>query len=171
MYFDSYQLRLINSDCNPFSQKVNAVADLSVDISELLPYLNSVLKGLHYFEEEKVLTVKRGGRLITFRPMQIAVTKVEDEQEAKRVVDELVQILNETYENKDRIHPIDHSRPIPRPLDIFKLLPGKNCNECGEPACMAFALKLINSELELGKCPLLFEKEYEYNRQELAKLI
>jgi hypothetical protein len=46
---------MIISDCNPSSQKVNAVADLSADISELLPYLNSVLKGLHYFEEEKVL--------------------------------------------------------------------------------------------------------------------
>jgi len=171
MFLNSYQLRLVISECNPSSQKVNAVADLSVDISELLPYLNSVLKGLHYFEEEKVLTVKREGRLITFRPIQIAVTKVEDEQEAKRVVDELVQILNETYENKDHIDPIDHSRPTPRPLDIFKLLPGKNCNECGEPTCMAFALRLMNKELELEKCPLLFKKEYESNRQELVKLI
>ena len=132
MLLNSYTLRIVISDCNPSSQKVNAVADLSADISELLPYLNSVLKGLHYFEEEKVLTVKKEGRLITFRPKQVAVTKVEDEQEARRIVDELVRILNETYENKDCINPICHSRPIPRPLDIFKLLPRKNCKECGE---------------------------------------
>lgn len=167
MLLNSYTLRMIISDCNPSSQKVNAVADLSSDISELLPYLNSVLKGLHYFEEEKVLTVKREGRLITFRPKQIAVTKVEDEQEARGILEELVQILNETHENKDRITPIRHSRPMPRPLDIFKLLPGKNCKECGEPTCMAFALRVVNNELELKKCSLLLTDEFESNYQKL----
>lgn len=171
MYLNSYSLRIVISDCNPSSQKVNAVADLFADIGELLPYLNSVLKGLHYFEEEKVLTVKKEGRLITFRPKQIAVTKVEDEQEATRIVDELVQILNETYENKDRINPICHSRPIPRPLDIFKLLPGKNCKECGEPTCMAFAFRVINNELELGKCPLLLTEAFESNHQRLMEIV
>jgi len=162
---------MVISDCNPSSQKVNAVADLSADISELLPYLNSVLKGLHYFEEEKVLTVKKEGRLITFRPKQIAVTKVEDEQEARRIVDQLVRILNETYENKDCIKPIFHSRPIPRPLEVFKLLPRKNCKECGEQTCMAFALRLINNELELEKCPLLLTEEFESNHQRLMEIV
>lgn len=171
MLLNSYTLRMVISDCNPSSQKVNAIADLSADIGELLPYLNSVLKGLHYFKEEKVLTVKKEGRLITFRPKQIAVTKVEDEQEARRIVDQLVRILNETYENKDHIHPIFHSRPIPRPLDVFKLLPRTNCRECGEPTCMAFALRVVNNELELGKCPLLLTEEFKSNHQKLMEIV
>jgi ArsR family metal-binding transcriptional regulator len=171
MLLNSYTLRMVISDCNPSSQKVNAVADLSADISELLPYLNSVLKGLHYFEEEKVLTVKKQGRLITFRPKQIAVTKVEDEQEARGILEELLQILNETHENKDRITPIRHSRPMPRPLDIFKLLPGKNCKECGEPTCMAFALRVVNNELELEKCPLLLTEQFESNHKKLMEVV
>jgi ArsR family metal-binding transcriptional regulator len=171
MLLNSYTLRMVISDCNPSSQKVNAVADLPVDIGELLPYLNSVLKGLHYFEEEKVLTVKKEGRLITFRSKQIAVTKVEDEQEARRIVDQLVRILNETHENKGRINPIFHSRPIPRPLDVFKLLPRKNCKECGEPTCMAFALRLINNGLELEKCRLLLTEGFESNHQRLMEIV
>ena len=171
MLLNSYTLRIVISDCNPSSQKVIAIADLSTDIGELLPYLNTVLKGFHYFEEEKVLTVKKEGRLITFRPKQIAVTKVEDEQEARRILDGLVQILNETYENKDRIHPICHSRPMPRPLDIFKLLPGKNCKECGEPTCMAFAFGVINNELELRKCPLLLTEAFKSNHQKLTEIV
>ncbi|PIV24615.1 MAG: hypothetical protein COZ69_08405 [Deltaproteobacteria bacterium CG_4_8_14_3_um_filter_45_9] len=75
MLIKKYQIRIVLSDCNPSSQKVNAMVDLSEDISEMLPYLNTALKGLHYFEEEKILTVKRRGRLITFRPRQIALTK------------------------------------------------------------------------------------------------
>jgi ArsR family metal-binding transcriptional regulator len=169
MFIKDYQLRIVLSDCNPSSQKVNAIADLSADISEMLPYLNTALKGLQYFEEEKILTVKKGGRLITFRPRQIALTKLEDENEARMVMEELKQILNETYVNKDHIKPTYTTRQVLRPLEVFKLLPGGNCKECGEITCMAFALKLVNDELELQKCPILFTKEFETNRLKIMK--
>jgi len=171
MLLQNYTLRVVLSDCNPSSQKVNAIADLSEDISEVLPYLNTALKGLQYYAEEKILTAKRGGRLITFRPRQIALTKLEDEKEATAVMEELKQIVNETFANKDHIEPSYISRPIPRPLDIFKLLPGKNCKECGEATCMAFALKLINDELKWKQCPLLLTKECEANRLKLKELL
>jgi ArsR family metal-binding transcriptional regulator len=171
MLLTNYTLRIVLSDCNPSSQKVNAIADLSEDISEVLPYLNTALKGLQYYAEEKILTAKRGGRLITFRPRQIAITKLEDEKEAITVMEELKRIVNETYENRDQIEPTYTSRSIPRPLDIFKLLPGKNCKECGEPTCMAFALKLVNDEVEWKMCPLLLTREFETNRLKLTEIL
>ena len=170
MLLQNYTLRIVLSDCNPSSQKVNALADLSEDISEVLPYLNTVLKGLQYHPDEKFLTVKRKGHVITFWSRQIAVTKLEDEKEAREVIEELKEIVNETYANRDHIKPTYTSRPIPRPLDIFKLLPGKNCKECGELTCMAFALKLINDELEWKQCTLLLTKEFETNRIKLKEL-
>ena len=170
MLLRQYDLKIVLSECNPSSLKVNALADLSDDISEVLPYLNTVLKGLQYYPEEKILTVKKEGRLISFRPRQIALTKLEDENEATVVMEELKRIVNETYANRDHIKPTYTSRPIPRPLDIFKLLPGKNCKECGEPTCMAFALKLVNDEVELNQCPLLLKKEFEVNRLKLKEL-
>ncbi len=170
MLLHNYTLRVVLSDCNPSSQKVNALADLSEDISEVLPYLNTVLKGLQYHHEEKFLTVKRKGHVITFWARQIAVTKLEDEKEAREVVEELKETVNETYANRDHINPTYTSRPIPRPLDIFKLLPGKNCKECGEPTCIAFALKLVNDEVELNQCPLLLKKEFEAKWFKLREL-
>ena len=170
MLLHKYDLKIVLSDCNPSSLKVNALADLSDDISEVLPYLNTVLKGLQYYPEEKILTVKKEGRLISFRPRQIALTKLEDENEATVVMEELKRIVNETYANRDHIKPTYTSRPMLRPLDIFKLLPGKNCKECGEPTCMAFALKLVNDEVELNQCPLLLKKEFEVNRLKLKEL-
>lgn len=169
MLIKDYRLRIVLSDCNPSSQKVNAMVDLSVDISEMLPYLNTALKGLQYFEEEKILTVKRGGRLITFRPRQIGLTKLEDEKEATLVMEELKQILNEIYAKRDCIKPTYTTRPVLSPLEVFKFLPGKNCKECGEMTCMAFALKAVNDELTLQKCPLLFTKEFETNRLKIMK--
>jgi len=44
MLVDNYTLRIMLPDCNPSSETVNAMADLSDDISDLLPYLNTVLK-------------------------------------------------------------------------------------------------------------------------------
>jgi len=38
-------------------------------------------------------------------------------------------------------------------LDIFKLLPKKNCKECGQPTCLAFAMALAASKTSLEKCP------------------
>ena len=170
MLLCNYILKMVLSDCNPSSQKVNAIADLSEDISKVLPYLNTILKGIQYDEAEKVLVVKKGGRLITFRPTQIALTKLEDENEARVVMEELKQILNKTFANREQIKPIYTSRSIPRPLDIFKLLPGKNCKECGEATCMAFALRSINDEVEWKQCPLLLTKEFEANRLKLSEI-
>ncbi|MFR8874660.1 MAG: (Fe-S)-binding protein [Oscillospiraceae bacterium] len=38
-------------------------------------------------------------------------------------------------------------------LDIFKLSPKKNCEECGCPTCMAFCMKVAQGALPLEKCP------------------
>ena len=171
MLLYSYVLRMVLSDCNPSSQKVNAIADLSEDISNVLPYLNTVLKGIQYNESEKILVVKKGGRLITFRPRQIALTKLEDENEARALMEELKQAVNKTHTEREQIKPTFTSRPIPRPLDIFKLLPGKNCKECGEPTCMAFALKLVNDEIGWKQCLLLLTKEFETNRLKLMRVL
>ncbi|MDR2110053.1 MAG: acetyl-CoA decarbonylase/synthase complex subunit gamma [Spirochaetaceae bacterium] len=38
-------------------------------------------------------------------------------------------------------------------LDIFKLTPKTNCKACGNPTCMAFAMKVAQGALTLDKCP------------------
>src|SRR4030066_2151195 len=102
MLLHNYTLRIVLAKCNPSSEKVNGLVELSEDISGVLPYLNTVLKGFQYSDGEKILTVKRKGHLITFRPRQIAITKLEDEREAREVGEELKQIVNETYQNREQ---------------------------------------------------------------------
>ena len=38
-------------------------------------------------------------------------------------------------------------------LDIFKLTPKTNCKDCGNPTCMAFAMKVAQGAIGLDKCP------------------
>ncbi|NLT39498.1 MAG: acetyl-CoA decarbonylase/synthase complex subunit gamma [Clostridiales bacterium] len=38
-------------------------------------------------------------------------------------------------------------------LDIFKLTPKTNCKDCGNPTCMAFAMKVAQGAVSIEKCP------------------
>jgi len=40
-------------------------------------------------------------------------------------------------------------------LDIYKLLPKKNCKECGDPTCLTFAMKLAGGKTDVEACPYL----------------
>jgi acetyl-CoA decarbonylase/synthase, CODH/ACS complex subunit gamma len=42
-------------------------------------------------------------------------------------------------------------------LDIYKLLPKKNCKECGDPTCLTFAMKLAGGKADVDLCPYLDE--------------
>ena len=43
-------------------------------------------------------------------------------------------------------------------IEIFKLLPKTNCKDCGEPTCLAFAMKLAAGKAELSACPSVSEE-------------
>ncbi len=43
-------------------------------------------------------------------------------------------------------------------LEIFKMLPKTNCGECGVPTCMAFAMKLAASQVEITLCPYVSDE-------------
>jgi acetyl-CoA decarbonylase/synthase complex subunit gamma len=43
-------------------------------------------------------------------------------------------------------------------LDIYKLLPKKNCKECGDPTCLTFAMKLAGGKANVDLCPYLDEQ-------------
>jgi acetyl-CoA decarbonylase/synthase, CODH/ACS complex subunit gamma len=40
-------------------------------------------------------------------------------------------------------------------LDVYKLLPKKNCKECGDPTCLTFAMKLASGKADVDLCPYL----------------
>ena len=50
-------------------------------------------------------------------------------------------------------------------IEIFKLLPKTNCQECGVPTCMAFAVKLAAGQAELDSCPYVSdESQFQLQR-------
>ncbi len=57
------------------------------------------------------------------------------------------------------------------PIDVYTLLPRTNCQECGEPNCMAFAAKLVNRETSLEECPPILKKEHQPAYKKLQELL
>ncbi|MFQ6136924.1 MAG: acetyl-CoA decarbonylase/synthase complex subunit gamma [Candidatus Hydrothermarchaeales archaeon] len=57
------------------------------------------------------------------------------------------------------------------PMDIYKLLPGENCKECGEATCMAFASALIERKKSVEDCPLFEEEKYKKKKGALIELL
>ena len=49
-------------------------------------------------------------------------------------------------------------------LEIYKMLPKKNCKECGYPTCLTFAMKLAAGKADADTCPSLDEATKELLR-------
>ena len=105
------------------------------------------------------------------RPQEIAVTNLEDRDDARRVVEGLVKTINNTWERRAEIQPDYRKRERLKHTDIYKLLPGTNCGVCGEPSCFIFALKVAAGQAEIGLCQPLLSDEYRTNREKLTKLV
>lgn len=46
-------------------------------------------------------------------------------------------------------------------IQIFKMMPKKNCGECGVPTCLAFAMNLAAGKAELDQCPYVSDDAKE----------
>ena len=89
MLIEHYDLEVTTPPCEPGAERFNAIARFTVDISEVLPYLNATWKGAIYDHENHFLTWRGSGRTITVWPHEIAVSNLEDREEATQVVEQL----------------------------------------------------------------------------------
>jgi ArsR family metal-binding transcriptional regulator len=142
-----------------------------VDISEVLPYLNSTLRGAVYLKEAQALTWKKGGHNIAFHAYEIATSNVEDRDSAEKELRGLIDLVNRTWERRAEITPDTTTRQRPTSMAIFKLLPQINCKQCGEPTCYTFALKLAASQKQITDCPPLAEPQYAEKLSALEEIV
>ncbi len=170
MLLNSYKITRV-LPCLADPMKIRVIAEITDEIHEVFPYLNAILKGCIYNHAALTLTIKRDGKLLTLHANHITLAKIEDEKEAEEILGWLKDLINETYEKRDRVEPNFSRGGDLKALDIFKLLPGTNCRKCGEPTCLAFAVKLVGQDIEIGKCVPFFSDEYQEKRNILVELL
>ena len=171
MLLKDYTFETMLPECNPMAETINAVAELSDDIGEVLPYLASVIKVCSYDDETKIMTFRHKGKGIAMYPRKITVTKLIDKAEAEKILGELKDLINQTYENRQNMKPRYKKGGELKYLEVFRLLPGTNCRECGEPTCLAFATKLVQYEKNVVRCLPLFSGRFEDKKEKLIEML
>jgi len=57
------------------------------------------------------------------------------------------------------------------PMDVYRLLPGDNCGECGYDNCMSFATELLERRADVDDCSVLDEEGNEEDKRKLIELL
>jgi ArsR family metal-binding transcriptional regulator len=154
MLVKNYQLEFRRPP-NPEATHLRGFVCLDGDIEELLPYLNTVLRGHLYVRQPPSLTIKYRAKLITFHPREIAINILRDEAEAEEILAWLTGVINDTWKRRETIAPSYEVAPRPSILEILKLLPRTNCQACGQPTCLVLATRVSAGEAAPEACPLL----------------
>ncbi|HEY74942.1 MAG TPA: hypothetical protein G4O00_02025 [Thermoflexia bacterium] len=169
---ESYRLQFDLSPHSGEELEYEAIAHLPVDISEVLPYLNTVLGRGVYLPDEPALSWRHEGRNIGFWPDRIAVDHLKDRDEARQVIEELIALVNRVWDQRDEIKPDTTTHQYLQPLEVYKLLPQTNCGTCGEKGCFPFAVKLAAGEVAAESCrPLFEEPTYTERLEQLQTLL
>jgi ArsR family metal-binding transcriptional regulator len=171
MLIEHYDLEVFTPPCEPGAERYSARARLVVDISDALPYLNATLRGAVYHKAANALIWKKGGHNIAFHAYEIATSNAEDRDGAENELKGLIDLVNRTWARRAEITPDTTTRQRPAPMAIFKLLPGTNCRQCGEPTCYTFAMKLTASQKTLADCPSIFDPQYKEQLEALEAMI
>jgi len=169
MLLTGYRLEIFKSKCDAEATGVHCFAHLSNDISEVLPFLNTVLGASMYILDPPSLMLKIYGKLITLEARKISVNALKDEEEAEKIIAWLQREINETWEKRGGIDPSTESERRPVLLEVLKLLPKKNCLECGVKTCMVFATRVIEGSLDQEDCPSINTKNKEMLKMYLSQ--
>ncbi len=169
MLLKSYSKEIFRPKCNPGFESLHCIAHLDQDISEVLPYLNSILGGFEYLRDPPTVIFRTQGKFITVHGRKIAINALRDEAEADKILKWLKREINEAWGNRDSIKPSYEGAPKPKLIEILKMLPKTNCKECGEPTGMVFAVRIAEGVKGLEDCPSLGaenkQRLEEYMRQ------
>lgn len=171
MLIEHYDLEVFTPPCDPGSERFSAVARLTSDISEVLPYLNATLRGAVYNRAANALTWKKAGHNVAFHAYEIATSNVDDREAAMKEIEGLVKLVNRTWEQRAGITPDYETHQRPTPMAVYQLLPQTNCKQCGEPTCYTFALKLAASQKKIADCPPMFEPQYAEKLDALQAIV
>jgi len=155
------------SPCLADEKLFKAITMASVSLTDLLPYLNAIVDKPNYQPNSGSLVFKNGIVGFTVQDYNINITRFANMTELYEILDWIKDLINDTYESRGEIEPNYKARKIVPIFRIYNLLPKKNCKECGEQTCMAFAAKINKFDAEPDDCPPLQKSEYADLRQKL----
>jgi len=165
-----YTVKLAEDHHSPASGRYSVLVILKDDISPVFPYLNARLTEKLFDRQNSILIGTINGRRYAFRPHEIQAGIVSDACEAAPLAENAVELVNRAWRERRDITPDYNERDLPPVFEVFKLLPGTNCKECGYPTCLACAADMRNRIASVECCPALGKPKYAANRRRLQAL-
>ena len=162
-------LRVIPCLANP--DKIRFSAQFDREVSDLFPYLNTILQGAIYNHAGKTLTIRKEGRLITLHSRTVSAAKINDIKDAREIIGWLVKLLNECHRKRSTIQPNFERRERLNVIDIVRLLPGTNCKKCEQQTCLSFAALLAAEKASILGCAEILMAEHKPKKDELFNLL
>ncbi len=169
MLLKGYTKEIFRSRCDARVQTLQCFAHLDDDVTEVIPYLNTVLGGFSYSEDPPAVTFKAQGKLITVHSKKIAINAIRDETEADKILEWLKREINTAWDNRETIEPSHEIASRPVVFEIFKLLPKTNCRECGLQTCLVFATRVAEGATGPEDCPAISTENGEKLKKYLSR--
>lgn len=145
--------------CVADSTRIRLIALTSGDLGPALPYLNAEMERASFNPRVPVLTFMDGYRMVALHSRRITVAKADEVVDGWRTLESIRLRVESVWARRQEIEPDYRTRERPPALEIFKRLPGTNCKECGEPSCLAFAVKVWSGEVSVSECAPVFSNE------------
>ncbi|MBS7288103.1 MAG: hypothetical protein KIH01_05005 [Candidatus Freyarchaeota archaeon] len=146
--------------CLAAEDRIRVVGNTGEKLSDLLPVIYLYLPQATYSRESDSVSFMFEEHLITiFGEGKITATNLKDRGEAVRILNYVKDMLN-----RAAVYVSRHGTPSPElisskpkvsPIEINKILPKKDCGECGVSTCYGFAVKLALGESKPSECPHL----------------
>lgn len=166
-----YIIKLAEDHHSPTSGRYGVRVVPNDDISRAFPYLNAQLTEKLFDRQNSVLIGNYLGRRYAFRPREIQLGIVDEASQASPLAEAAVELVNRVWSKRERLIPDYSQRDLPPMFEVFRLLPGTNCKQCGYPTCLACAADMRNSVVSIECCPALGRPEYSENRRKLQSLL
>jgi ArsR family metal-binding transcriptional regulator len=135
--------------------RIIVVGRPSHPLDDVLPYMATLPNVIAYNPEAATLTLRRQPGLLTLGADKVYITQVQNLGEGLDLLAALTEAINATWVHRTELVAVTAPRYPPRLLEVWRLLPGSNCRQCGEQSCMAFAAGLLQQRRTPAECPPL----------------
>ncbi len=166
-------LRLVRTlPCLAEPGKLIVIGEPDQPLDGVMPLINAMLPNvISYNPMAGILTLRRQPGLITLYPQRVMITQVDGVEEGLEMLAGVRDLVNRIWKRREEIQPRHEGRQIPRPLDIYELLPRSNCGACGEATCMAFAFGLLEARHRPEECTGLAAQDAAAQLQTVSELL
>jgi ArsR family metal-binding transcriptional regulator len=152
-------------------QRIRVEAAVEKDATSLIPLMARIIRGGAFDPEGPVLAFEEEHRLVTLFPKAIGLSRLNDLLDLWIMMRTTVELFCEAWQRRSSLEPVREPRQGIGAIEIFRRLPGIDCQECGSPDCMEFATGLLLGRSRLEQCKPLFQKEYSSHLRSLTWLL